>query len=116
VLLGNVAHSLHPVAGQGLNLALRDAQVLAGLLAQALAKGEHPGEMAVLQAYVEQQTRDQLATISFSDYMTRLFSSSHPALVWARKFGLFSIDMIPPFKRGFARQAMGLAERRQQRA
>jgi 2-octaprenyl-6-methoxyphenol hydroxylase len=72
--------------------------------------------MAVLQAYVEQQTRDQLATISFSDYMTRLFSSSHPALVWARKFGLFSIDMIPPFKRGFARQAMGLAERRQQRA
>jgi 2-octaprenyl-6-methoxyphenol hydroxylase len=116
VLLGNVAHSLHPVAGQGLNLALRDAQVLAGLLAHALAKGEHPGAMAVLQAYVEQQTRDQLATISFSDYMTRLFSSSHPALVWARKFGLFSIDMIPPFKRGFARQAMGLAERRQQRA
>lgn len=116
VLLGNVAHSLHPVAGQGLNLALRDAQVLAGLLAEALANGQQPGEMALLQAYVAQQARDQLATIGFSDYMTRLFSSSHPALVWARKFGLFSIDMIPPFKRGFARQAMGLAERNQRHA
>lgn len=116
VLLGNVAHSLHPVAGQGLNLALRDAQVLAELLTQALAQGRNPGEMEVLQSYVEQQARDQLATIGFSDYMTRLFSSSHPALVWARKCGLFSIDLVPPFKRGFARQAMGLAERRVQRA
>ena len=116
VLLGNVAHSLHPVAGQGLNLALRDAQVLAELLAHALAQGRNPGDMEVLQSYVKQQARDQQATIGFSDYMTRLFSSSHPALVWARKFGLFSIDMIPTFKRGFARQAMGLAERRQQRA
>ena len=115
MLLGNVAHSLHPVAGQGLNLALRDAQVLADLLTQALAQGRNPGEMEVLQSYVEQQARDQLATIGFSDYMTRLFSSSHPALVWARKCGLFSIDLVPPFKRGFARQAMGLAERRVQR-
>jgi len=116
VLLGNVAHSLHPVAGQGLNLALRDAEVLAATLAQSQVLGRHPGDMAVLQTYVEQQARDQLTTISFSDYMTRLFSSNHPALVWARKGGLFSIDLIPPFKRGFARQAMGLAERRVQRA
>jgi len=111
VLLGNVAHSLHPVAGQGLNLALRDAQVLAELLADTLAQGGHPGDMTVLQAYVARQARDQLVTIGFSDYMTRLFSSNHPALVWARKGGLFSIDLIPPFKRGFARQAMGLGER-----
>jgi len=116
VLLGNVAHSLHPVAGQGLNLALRDAQALSGLLAATLVQGGHPGDMTVLQAYVAQQSRDQLTTIGFSDYMTRLFSSSHPALVWARKGGLFSIDLIPPFKRGFARQAMGLAERGLRRA
>lgn len=116
VLLGNVAHSLHPVAGQGLNLALRDAQVLAERLAEALTQGHAPGDMEVLQGYVDAQARDQLTTISFSDYMTRLFSSSHPALVWARKGGLFSIDLIPPLKRGFARQAMGLAERRLQRA
>ncbi len=116
VLLGNVAHTLHPVAGQGLNLALRDAEVLAELLAAAHEEGQTPGAMAVLQRYVEAQRRDQDATIDFSHYMTRLFSSGNPALIWARKFGLFSIDLIPVMKKTFARQAMGLAERRMRRA
>ena len=108
VLLGNVAHSLHPVAGQGLNLALRDADVLAQILARANNAGKTLGQMSVLQDYVAAQSDDQLATTRFSHYMTRLFSNSHPALVWARKFGLFSIDLVPLFKRSFARQAMGL--------
>lgn len=108
VLLGNVAHSLHPVAGQGLNLALRDADVLAQILAQASSSGRALGQMSLLQEYESMQTGDQLMTTRFSHYMTRLFSNNHPALVWARKFGLFSIDLVPPFKRGFARQAMGL--------
>ncbi len=108
VLLGNVAHSLHPVAGQGLNLALRDADVLAHTLSQAFAAGEGLGSMCVLQQYMAQQSSDQLLTTRFSHYTTRLFSNKHPALVWARKFGLFSIDLVPVFKRSFARQAMGL--------
>jgi 2-octaprenyl-6-methoxyphenol hydroxylase len=112
VLLGNVAHTLHPVAGQGLNLALRDAQSLAQQIARARAQGIAPGAMSVLQAYVAQQHNDQQLTIGFSDYMTRLFSSAHPALVWARKAGLFSIDLLPPVKKQFARRAMGLGERR----
>lgn len=112
VLLGNVAHTLHPVAGQGLNLALRDAQSLAQQIARARAQGIAAGAMSVLQAYVAQQQNDQQLTIGFSDYMTRLFSSAHPALVWARKAGLFSIDLLPPLKQQFARQAMGLGERR----
>lgn len=116
VLLGNVAHSLHPVAGQGLNLALRDAQALSTSLVHAHQQRQSLGEMKVLQEYVQRQQRDQDATIDFSHYMTRLFSSNHPALVWARKFGLFSIDLIPVFKHGFARQAMGLAERTRRRA
>ncbi|MES3008931.1 MAG: 2-octaprenyl-6-methoxyphenyl hydroxylase [Pseudomonadota bacterium] len=116
VLLGNVAHTLHPVAGQGLNLALRDSEVLAELLAAAHEKGQSPGAMTVLQGYVNAQRRDQDATIDFSHYMTRLFSSGNPALIWARKFGLFSIDLIPVMKKTFARQAMGLAERRTRRA
>lgn len=116
VLLGNVAHSLHPVAGQGLNLALRDAQALSESLARAHQRRQPVGAMAVLQEYVQHQQRDQEATIDFSHYMTQLFSTNHPALVWARKFGLFSIDLIPVFKRGFARQAMGLAERAIRRA
>lgn len=116
VLLGNVAHSLHPVAGQGLNLALRDAQALAECLAVACRQQRPLGSMAVLQEYVQRQQSDQNATIDFSHYMTRLFSNNHPALILARKFGLFSIDLIPVFKQGFARQAMGLAERAMQRA
>jgi len=116
VLLGNVAHTLHPVAGQGLNLALRDAEVLANLLATAHDEGQPLGAMAVLQCYVEAQRRDQDATIDFSHYMTRLFSSGNPALIWARKFGLFSIDLLPVLKKTFARQAMGLSERRTRRA
>ncbi len=115
VLLGNVAHTLHPVAGQGLNLALRDSEVLAELLAAAYEQGESLGAMTVLQRYVDAQRRDQDATIDFSHYMTRLFSSGNPALIWARKFGLFSIDLIPVMKKTFARQAMGLAERRTRR-
>ncbi|MDP2141590.1 MAG: 2-octaprenyl-6-methoxyphenyl hydroxylase [Gammaproteobacteria bacterium] len=116
VLLGNVAHTLHPVAGQGLNLALRDAQELAVLLGETRKKGLSLGSMTVLQRYVDTQRRDQDATISFSHYMTQLFSSTNPALVWARKFGLFSIDLIPAFKKTFTRQAMGLAERSIRRA
>ena len=116
VLLGNVAHTLHPVAGQGLNLALRDSQELAVLLGETHRLKKPLGSMAVLQRYVELQQRDQDATITFSHYMTRLFSSTNPALVWARKFGLFSIDLIPAFKKTFARQAMGLAERMSRRA
>lgn len=116
VLLGNVAHTLHPVAGQGLNLALRDAQELAVLLGETHALGLPLGSMSVLQRYVTLQQRDQDATINFSHYMTRLFSSTNPALVWARKFGLFSIDLVPAFKKTFARQAMGLAERISRRA
>lgn len=116
VLLGNVAHTLHPVAGQGLNLALRDSEVLAELLAAAHQEGQFLGAMTVLQRYVDAQRRDQDATIDFSHYMTRLFSSGNPALIWARKFGLFSIDLLPVMKKTFARQAMGLAERRTRRA
>ncbi len=108
VLLGNVAHSLHPVAGQGLNLALRDADVLAHTLLRAYTQGQQFGQMSVLQNYLAAQSDDQLLTTRFSHYTTRLFSNKHPALVWARKFGLFSIDLVPLFKRSFARQAMGL--------
>ena len=115
VLLGNVAHTLHPVAGQGLNLALRDAESLAGLIMESYRgkDGEtvSPGTMSVLQRFVDSQQADQNLTIDFSHYMTRLFSSTNPGLVWARKFGMFSVDLLPVVKRGFARQAMGMGER-----
>lgn len=109
VLLGNVAHTLHPVAGQGFNLALRDSMLLADTILQALQRGEEPGAFACLQHYLQRARSDQQLTIAFSDYMTRLFSSSSTPLVWARRFGMASIDLLPPLKHALSRQAMGLA-------
>ncbi|MEZ5489506.1 MAG: 2-octaprenyl-6-methoxyphenyl hydroxylase [Gammaproteobacteria bacterium] len=111
VLLGNVAHTLHPVAGQGFNLALRDAEELAGVLAQGIAAGASPGNMQVLNTFQNLQQRDQDRTISFSHYLTRLFSSNRSSLIWARKLGLASIDIVPLVRHEFARSAMGLADR-----
>ena len=111
VLLGNVAHTLHPVAGQGFNLALRDADSLADILSAAHIHSEAIGSMATLQQFLHRQSHDQSRTINFSHYMTRLFSNDHSALVWARKFGLASIDILPVVKRSFAKAAMGIADR-----
>lgn len=111
VLLGNVAHTLHPVAGQGFNLALRDAYCLAETLAVASEAGQGQGEMRTLQDFLDRRTGDQQRTIGFSHYLTRLFASDRGSLVWARKFGLASIDLLPVVRRGFARAAMGLSDR-----
>ena len=110
-LLGNVAHSLHPVAGQGFNLSLRDAEALADQVAAALAAGASPGAMSVLQKFVDLQRRDQNRTIDFSHQLIRWFSSNKRSRIWLRKTGLAAVDLLPVLKREFARQAMGLADR-----
>jgi 2-octaprenyl-6-methoxyphenol hydroxylase len=108
VLLGNVAHTLHPVAGQGFNLALRDTLLLADNILHSLRTATDPGAFPRLQAYLARALSDQQLTISFSDYMTRLFSSNSTPLVWARRFGMASIDLLPSLKHVLSRQAMGL--------
>jgi len=108
VLLGNVAHTLHPVAGQGFNLALRDAKELAMTLAQGAAEGVLMGDLRLLQTYLDRRSFDQRKSINFTDKINRLFSSSAQARVILRKTGLLSIDLLPPIRRDFARQAMGL--------
>jgi len=112
VLLGNVAHSLHPVAGQGFNLAFRDIMQLAQLLIRAFREGTSPGSVSILHEYQNAIVKDQDRTVAFSHYMTRLFSTENIAAVWARKFGLFSIDLVLPLKKAFARRAMGQGEPR----
>ena len=109
VLLGNVAHTLHPVAGQGLNLALRDVAALASTLRGAVADGADLGSMDGLQQYICKQEFDQKRTIMFTDTITRLFSSNSQGKILARKFGLITIDLMPSIKQGFAEQAMGLS-------
>lgn len=112
VLLGNVAHSLHPVAGQGFNLALRETMCLAETIVQAFNSGVSLGSLTNLQSYLDKVEQDQDLTIAFSHHMTNLFSSNNEVLVWARKFGLLSVDLVPAFKQGLGRQAMGMAGRR----
>ncbi|WP_397450903.1 2-octaprenyl-6-methoxyphenyl hydroxylase [Pseudomonas sp. NA-150] len=107
-VLGNAAHSLHPIAGQGFNLSLRDAHALAGALLTSL---RIPGDFATLQAYHERQRLDQAMTVGFSDKVTRLFGSSQPLVGAGRNLGLLGLDLLPPAKRWFARQAMGLGTR-----
>ncbi|WP_342243355.1 2-octaprenyl-6-methoxyphenyl hydroxylase [Pseudomonas sp. OTU5201] len=108
VVLGNAAHSLHPIAGQGYNLSLRDAQALA----EALLTSEQPlGDIATLQGYLQRQRLDQNLTVGFSDQVTRLFSNAEPLLAAGRNLGLLGLDLLPPAKRWFARQAMGLGTR-----
>lgn len=112
VVLGNAAHSLHPIAGQGFNLSLRDVQSLADAL---LAGPSTPGDFATLQAYRERQRLDQDLTVGFSDQVTRLFGTSQPLLATGRNLGLLGLDLLPPAKRWFARQAMGLGTRPDQK-
>ena len=109
VVLGNAAHSLHPVAGQGYNLSLRDSMALADCL---LAGPNTPGDLATLQSFQQQQQLDQELTIGFSDRVTRLFSNAKPVLAGGRNLGLLGLDLFPPAKHWFARQAMGLGVRR----
>ncbi|MDN5486426.1 MAG: 2-octaprenyl-6-methoxyphenyl hydroxylase, partial [Pseudomonas sp.] len=108
VVLGNAAHSLHPIAGQGFNLSLRDANALAEAL---LAGPAVPGDLATLQGYRERQRLDQQLTVGFSDQVTRLFGSAQPLMALGRNMGLLGLDLLPPAKRWFARQAMGLGTR-----
>lgn len=108
VVLGNAAHSLHPIAGQGFNLSLRDVQALSEAL---LAGPQAPGDLATLQAYCERQRLDQALTIGFSDRVTRLFGNNQPLVTAGRNLGLLGLDLLPPAKRWFARQAMGLGTR-----
>ena len=108
VLLGNVAHTLHPVAGQGLNLALRAVESLVATLLKGLTEGKAPGELAVLQPYLESRTEDQQTTIALTDNMIRMFSTNDAAPALARKAGLLAVDLLPGFRKGFGRQAMGL--------
>ncbi|MFN3579742.1 MAG: 2-octaprenyl-6-methoxyphenyl hydroxylase [Pseudomonas sp.] len=107
VVLGNAAHSLHPIAGQGFNLSLRDTLALADTLIEADYRGQPLGDLAVLQSYLQSQQSDQRQTVAFSDYLTRLFSNRQPLLTMGRNLGLLGLDILPPARRFLARQAMG---------
>lgn len=108
VVLGNAAHSLHPVAGQGFNLALRDVVVLAEVLQQARLDNEHIGSLPVLKLYLQQQLSDQDLTILFSDQLPGLFAQKAPWLQLGRNLGLLGLELFPLLKLPFTRFAAGM--------
>lgn len=110
VVMGNAAHSLHPVAGQGFNLSLRDAATLSEVLAKALTESPGAiGDLATLQQYYEKQSADQRNTVLFSDSLPKVFGLSSSLAAAGRNSGLLAMDLIPALRGRFARFGMGLA-------
>lgn len=107
VLIGNAAHSLHPVAGQGFNLGLRDVAMLADVLVDALAVGEDVGAEAVLRRYSEARRADQRRVSRFTNDLIHLFRNPLPGLGAARGLGMLGLDLWPGAKRALARRTMG---------
>jgi 2-octaprenyl-6-methoxyphenol hydroxylase len=110
VVIGNAAHSLHPVAGQGFNLSLRDAATLANRLQSELG-GPDVGALKTLQSYQQQQAIDQNNTILFSDSLPKLFGQASSAVALGRNCGLLALDLLPGLRGRFARFGMGMATR-----
>lgn len=111
-LVGNAAHALHPVAGQGFNLALRGLMTLVEQFRRAVDEGKSIGDLSVLAAYQQRHRRDWQQTVRFSDSLIRVFGQSLPPLTAARDAGLVGLDLVPGAKRWFARKAMGIGGRR----
>ncbi|NNP76760.1 ubiquinone biosynthesis protein UbiH [Acinetobacter sp. Ac_3412] len=108
VLMGNAAHTIHPVAGQGFNLCLRDADVLVRFLMEQLAKSDDIGTPENLLAYEQSRLKDQQRVIKFCDSVVRGFSNQNPILKLIRNTGLIAFDVIPGVKPLVANYAMGL--------
>ncbi len=111
VIIGNAAHQLHPVAGQGFNLGLRDVEQLADRLLRQQEQGEDIGSATFLNDYVTAREQDHRQTITFTDTLVRVFSNDWLALAAARNIGLAALDHIPFAKALLSRHAMGLAQR-----
>ncbi|MBL9063479.1 FAD-dependent monooxygenase [Tabrizicola sp.] len=107
-LVGDAAHGVHPIAGQGLNLGLRDVAALAEVLILARRRGEEPGSPAALEEYQRWRRFDSTALALGMDTVNRLFSSDNPLLRLGRDLGMGVVNALPGLRRGFIRQAAGL--------
>lgn len=93
-LMGDAAHCCHPVGGQGLNLGIRDAAVLAEILLEADQKGEDIGDIAVLKRYSNWRKSENLGILGFTDFLTRMFSNQFLPVVILRRFGLWMMQRV----------------------
>ncbi|RUO69877.1 2-octaprenyl-6-methoxyphenyl hydroxylase [Pseudidiomarina sediminum] len=106
VVIGNASHTLHPIAGQGFNLGVRDAICLS----QQLAHATDVGSYTTLADYWQQREGDYNSIIGLTDMLVRGFSNQHWPLTCARNLALLGLDALPPLRQAFARRTMGLAQ------
>jgi 2-octaprenyl-6-methoxyphenol hydroxylase len=108
-LIAEAAHRIHPIAGQGLNLSMRDIACLAEIITDARQLGLDIGSVSVLEKYERWRRRDNLAMAVMTDALNRLFSNNFAPIRILRDTGLGLINRLPPAKRFFEHQAMGLS-------
>jgi 2-octaprenyl-6-methoxyphenol hydroxylase len=106
-LAGDAAHGMHPIAGQGFNLGLRDVAALSEVIVDALRLGLDPGTTAVLERYQRWRRFDNMAMLAVTDGLNRLFSNDVAPIRLARDLGLAAVNRAPALKRLFMRHAMG---------
>jgi len=111
VVIGNAAHTLHPVAGQGFNLGIRDVAALAEVVLQGIRSGEDPGSTAVLQRYQDWRRKDQQQVVRFTDTLVRSFSNDLLPVKLTRNLGLLALEGLPAARHAIARAAMGIQGR-----
>ncbi len=110
-LVGNAAQTLHPIAGQGFNLGIRDVMSLAETLAAAWRAGRETGAYATLQHYQQRRQPDAQATIGITDGLVRLFANRYTPLVAGRNLGLMAMDHLPPLRNLLAERTLGWVKR-----
>lgn len=108
-LVGDAAHGVHPIAGQGLNLGLRDVAALAEVVVEAMRRGEDIGAQDVLERYQGWRRFDSTSLALGMDTVNKLFSNDNPLLKAGRDLGMGLVQAIPGLRRGFMRQAAGLS-------
>ena len=108
VLIGDAAHAIHPIAGQGLNLGLRDVAALAELIVDSRRLGLDPAGPHVLERYERWRRVDNMMLIAVTDGLNRMFSNDIGPLRVARDLGLAGVNRLPPLKRFLMRHAMGV--------
>lgn len=107
-LIGNAAHAVHPITGQGFNLGIRDVAVLADVLVDAVNGGADPGALTVLEGYARWRNRDQQAVALMTDSLVRLFTNPLLPVRLLRNAGMLALDLLPGPKQLLTRQFMGL--------
>ncbi len=106
-LIADAAHGIHPIAGQGLNLGMRDIAALAEILVDAHDNGQDLGTQDLLETYQRKRRFDNMAMAAVTDALVKVFGVSFPPFRAARQLGLKAVDRINPVKKFFMKQAMG---------